>query len=147
MQKNGFTLIELIVVISVISFLSAIILFSVIQYINSGKDASIRANLSILIPTGETYYNTTSQEGIGYTGFCDTNVVGSVVTQLPLPSSASDCPANTRGLCCNVKPDGNAWAACIREFSDDTKAFCVDNRGIKKEISVSDCTTIVYQCP
>ena len=145
--KNGFTIIELIVSISIVFFLSAIIMFTIGQYINSGKDNNIRANLSILIPTAERYYNTNSQIGLGYTGFCNTGVVLNVISQLSVPLSTSNCPSASRGLCCNIKSDGSAWAACIKEFNDPNQAFCVDSRGVKNEISVSSCTTSIYQCP
>ena len=57
MKNKGFTLIELIIVIVIIAILSAVILFSITQYINKGKDSNISANLAVLIPAGEVYYN------------------------------------------------------------------------------------------
>ena len=49
LSLTGFTLIELLVSIAVIATLAAIILFNIVQYINKGKDASIKGNLVILL--------------------------------------------------------------------------------------------------
>ena len=47
MQKSkGFTIIELLVVIAIIAVLAAIVLVNVTQYINKGKDAAIKGNLT-----------------------------------------------------------------------------------------------------
>lgn len=144
MQKNGFTIIELIVSITIVAFLSSIVLFSISKYINSGKDATIRANLAVLIPAAETFYGTSSQEGLGYSGFCETSVVSNIISQLPVSPLSSLCPD---ALCCHVLDGGSAWAACIREYTDQDKAFCVDSRGVRKDISISDCISFTWQCP
>ena len=45
-KSKGFTIIELIVVIAIIAVLATIVLVNVTQYINRGKDAAIKGNLS-----------------------------------------------------------------------------------------------------
>lgn len=129
-QSKGFTLIELLVVVAIISILSSIILFSVTQYINRGKDASVAGNLAVLVPSGEVYYD---NNGSSYEDFCDSSVVQNSLDQIP--SSNKHCSASS-----------NAWAACGQLFRDKTKAYCVDSRGIKKEINNSNCTEITV-CP
>ena len=147
-MKKGFTLIELVVVIAVMAVLSGIILFSVTQYINRGKDSNVSGNLAVLIPAGEVYYNA---NGNSYAGFCDVSdsVMSNAVSQMPKNSSYLGCYAslmpysgdisrgNPAGLCCHVASDGNSWYACAPEFTNPTEAYCVDSRGMKKEFDNS----------
>lgn len=139
----GFTLIELIVVIAIILVLSGVILFSISQYINKGKDSNIAGNLAILIPAGEIYYNA---NGNSYEGFCQSNIVKNAIMQIPKNTNGA-CSENAAGICCGVSSSFyDAWAACARMFSDSNSAFCVDSRGVKKEIDASDCQANIIEC-
>lgn len=148
-MKKGFTIIELIVVIAITVVLLGIVLFSVSEYIKKGKDSNISANLAILIPAGETFYNINNS----YQNFCSSSIVANAKSQMPA-NTQSRCynnPANLAGVCCNTSStaDGyQSWAACVREFSDTTKAYCVDSRGTKKDISHdSQCIPNITVCP
>jgi len=145
-EKTGFTLIELLVVIAIVSILSAIVLFSTAQYINKSKDANIKGNLAILISAGEAYYGAHNED---YGDFCSSGVVQNSINQMPQNSNES-CTENAAGMCCYVNTYGDAWAACAREFTDTTKAFCVDSRGVQKEIDNSECGSagvgVDFQC-
>lgn len=152
--QTGFTLMELVVVITIIAFLSSAVLFSVTQYINKGKDSNIQGMLVTLIPAGESYYNIENlQYGDGYggisgPGFCESTIVTNVVSQISLRDPLEICTdAEQPGLCCHVSGDGSAWAACAQLFTDPNLAFCVDSRGIKKEISKDDCVRNIDFCP
>jgi type II secretory pathway pseudopilin PulG len=150
-MNKGFTLIELLVVIAIISVLSAIILFGITQYINKGKDSNVAGNLAVLIPAGEVYYNVeNTANGDGYTGFCDSAVVNNAIAQMPSNPAGScyESSSNPAGLCCHVDSDNNGdkWAACAREFSNPDSAYCVDSRGVKKEIQNVDCADNIIQC-
>lgn len=136
-NNKGFTLIELLVVIAIIAILSSIVLFSVTQYINTSKDASISGNLATLIPAGEVWYNI---NGDKYTDFCTSDVAKKAFLQIP-PLSSSHCT----GPCCEETSD--KWAACAQEFRNNTKAYCVDSRGVQKEICNSSCISTITICP
>jgi prepilin-type N-terminal cleavage/methylation domain-containing protein len=143
--KKGFTLIELVVVIAIVGILSTVILFSVAQYINKGKDSNIKGNLAVLISAGEVHYN-----GHGsYLEFCSSSVVDNAYDQIPKPNVEMDCGT---GLCCFVNSYGDMWAACAQLFTDNTKAYCVDSRGVQGEIANSGCNIAGsvaqdFQCP
>jgi prepilin-type N-terminal cleavage/methylation domain-containing protein len=57
-KQKGFTIIELIVVIGIITVLSAIVLVNVVQYTNKSKDAAIKADMDQLRTAGTVYLNT-----------------------------------------------------------------------------------------
>jgi prepilin-type N-terminal cleavage/methylation domain-containing protein len=146
-NKKGFTLVELLVSITIMAVLSGIILFGVTQYINKSKDSNIYANLAILIPAGEVYYNAeNASAGDGYHGFCASSVVSNAKNQIPINSIGNTgCTnAGTAGLCCAEDSSNNyqSWAACVREFTNSAKAYCVDSRGVKKDIDNSACLLI-----
>lgn len=148
---TGFTLIELIVAITVIAILFGIILLGITNYINKGKDSNISGNLAVLIPAGEVYYNAENiSNGDGYTGFCDPNqnsVIKNIIPQMP-QNPAGDCLGSlTPGICCKVSYDGNSWAACTREFTDSSMAYCVDSRSVKEEIPNGSCINTIVSCP
>jgi len=137
-SKKAFTIVELLVVIGIIATLSSIILFSISQYISKGKDASIKSNLVVLVPSGEVYYNNKNSylDILNGTDFCD-YVVDSAFSQLP----------TTQSKYCGVNITGTAWAACVQEFTNTEKAYCVDSKGNRGEIDNSLCTNSITTCP
>ena len=159
-MNNGFTLIEFIVVIAVIAVLSGVVMFSVKQYINIGKDSNISGNLAVLIPAGEVYYggNTNS-----YLGFCDPtadtgSVFKNVLSQMPDQTATTGGPCytsgsttsttNSKGVCCTATTQ--AWAACARLFADTSHAYCVDSRGMKTSLMpIASCISSIanVRCP
>jgi len=167
-MNKGFTIIELVVVIAIISTLYGIILFSVSQYLNKGKDSNIYGNLSVLIPAGEVFYggNNNSYNSNG-ANFCDpstpngNSVLRNTISQMP-QNPAGDCPcadpnncpsgswtstSNIAGLCCYAMDQ--AWAAYAREFANPSNVYCVDSRGMKEDIPSTSAPTIQssFQCP
>lgn len=134
----GFTFIELLVAVAIIAVLSAIILFTIIQYIDKGKDANVKGNLAVLISSGEVYYNSNQNiNGTGYDGYCDSSVVTTAESEIPKHEDT--------GIYCS--DNESEWAACAQLFLDDRYAYCVDSRGVKKEIDNDDCVADMAQCP
>jgi prepilin-type N-terminal cleavage/methylation domain-containing protein len=133
-KSEGFTLIELLVVVAIIAVLSAIVLFSVTQYINKARDASITGSLATLVTAGEVWYDNNSSS---YEGFC---------LNASAAKNATDAISKA-GSTLYCKDSENAWAACAQMFQDSSKAYCVDNTGTKKEINNSICDGTITICP
>ena len=144
----GFTLVELIVVIAIIAILSGIILFTVSQYINRGKDSNISGNLAVLVPAGEAYYNGNTNS---YQNFCSSTVVSNAKAQMPINPSG-DCyniSTNPSGVCCVVDSYNSSyqsWVACAREFANSSNVYCIDSRGFKEDVAGGTCSAITSSC-
>ena len=143
--KKGFTLIEIVVVVIITAILSAIVMFAVTHYINKGKDANVAGNLTVLVPAGEIWYRANNS----YENFCTSQAVSNAISQMP-ENTQGPCynkDKNPAGLCCKVSDDYLSWAACAAKFSDPNFAYCVDSRGIKKEIGIKSCNENITSCP
>ena len=106
----------------------------------------------------ETYSNVTVDSYIS--NFAQTTNYGNNSELLVHPGSViktlfrfdlSQIPSNAFPLCA-VNSAGDAWAACAKLFTDNTKAYCVDSRGVKEEASVAACSNtgaiiINNKCP
>jgi len=67
MKKQGFTIIELIVVIAIIAVLAGIVMVNVTKYIQQAKDAAVLADLKQAKSAATGYY----VENSSYAGFCN----------------------------------------------------------------------------
>src|SRR3989344_3007566 len=70
-KSKGFTIIELLVVVAIIAVLAAIVLVNVTAYINRGKNAAIKGNLSTVLVNSAVYFD----ENSSYTDFCTSSGV------------------------------------------------------------------------
>jgi prepilin-type N-terminal cleavage/methylation domain-containing protein len=139
-KKSGFTLVEVMVVVTILVILSSVVLFTVSYYINKSKDSNIKGNLAILIAAGEVYYTGPGRNSYGIPNeenFCSSNVVVNAFSQIP-PSSYP---------LCNVNSFGDKWAACAQLFTDKDKTFCVDSRGVKEDMDEGYCDENLIECP
>lgn len=146
MQK-GFTIIEVMITIMIIGILATLTLFFASQYIAKGKDASVAGNLVILVPAGENYYTGNNNS---YENFCESDIVVHAKSQMPEnPKGSCYSEANKSGACCGVNISGDKWAACAHLFTNDEKAYCVDSRGVQKQIDLQTemCRDGIEQCP
>ena len=136
-KQKGFTIIELIVVIAIIAVLAAIVLVNVTSYINKGKDAAIKGNLSSAMTNGAVYFDSNGN----YTAFCATQTATTLAAAdaaWGTGGTAAICLANTSVD--GTTPIGGQWCACKQEKVDTAKYFCVDSSG-KKIDSATACAT------
>lgn len=128
-KSKGFTIIELLVVIAIIAVLAAIVLVNVTSYINRGRNAAIKGNLSTVLINGATFYDANSN----YTGFCAT-------ANFTTPSAAITAAGGT--AVCDENAGNTAWCACstmnVTTAEPTGTTFCTDSTGYKKA-TVATC--------
>ena len=134
MQKTkGFTIIELLVVIAIIAVLAAIVLVNVTVYINKGKDAAIKGNLTTVMTNAAVFFDTNAN----YTGFAGNATLGCGAGG---PIAAAITAAGSTLVCAETTTTGAQWCGCAQEKVDATKYYCVDSSGAKIE-NTTACTT------
>jgi len=132
-KSKGFTIIELLVVVAIIAVLAAIVLVNVTGYINQGKNAAIKGNLSTVLTNAAVFYDSPSQGNGSYTAFCTNAYFTS-------PSAAVTAAGGT--AVCDVNAGGTSWCACstlkVTSAEGTGSTFCVDSTGYKK-VTVATC--------
>jgi len=140
-HKKGFTVIELIVVIAIITIVATIVMTNITQYNNTGKDTAIKGNMSSVLTNSTDYLNKYGN----YISFCSNATVQAALAAADkaydgnaTPNEVTDCNAVTA-----------VFAACAQLKSADAY-FCVDSSGTKKTVSTrSTCVTAwaLTTCP
>jgi prepilin-type N-terminal cleavage/methylation domain-containing protein len=129
-MKNGFTIIELIVVIAIIAVLSSIVATSVTKYISKSKDSAIKENMNSFLINSLTYLENHGNFG----AFCNDPVTQKIYNAIT--SGNKYCHHND-----------TQWVVCMRLYEVITKAWCVDSTSTKKEINDSECKNGLSVCP
>ena len=130
---KGFTIIELIVVIAVMTLLAGIISANVANFVNKSKDVVIKENMSGLVTNSLAYYASHNNK---YNDFCRDPMTETVFYFIDLYSENVHCNANNNG-----------WAFCARLHIGDEKAWCTDYSGLKKQIDNGECKDSIHACP
>ncbi len=128
-KSKGFTIIELLVVVAIIAVLAAIVLVNVTQYINKGKDAAIKGNMSTILTNGAIYYDSVGN----YTSF-------------PLAANPTyDGPADAIQAA-NAAPvawvNGTGSAYCVTAVLKDATTYCIDSTGYKGTLVSGKCASV-----
>ncbi|MBK5215267.1 MAG: type II secretion system protein [Candidatus Pacebacteria bacterium] len=148
MKKNqGFTLIELLVVIAIIGILSSVVLASLNTARAKGADAAIKSNLGNMRAQGELIF---TDKGC-YSSDGAVACAATAVTAGVCPTTAGTIFGNAnvqaaitatigQGVlaACSSSANQATWAIVAGLKSSSTKAWCVDNTGKSKEVTVAD---------
>jgi len=146
--KKGFTIIELLVVVSIIAVLTGIVLVNVTIYINRGKDSAAKGNLSSMVTNGAVFYGTsgnytnfftgtnpatitTTADCAGDNGFvrpCQA-LISAGYTSIDVSCAGTSCTSGTTG-----------WCAMVTKKAD-TNTFCVDSSGSKIDKPAGSCAS------
>ena len=137
-NKKGFTIIELIVVIAIIAVLAGIVLVNVTQYINKGKDAAIQTSLGGLT----TVVTKIAEENGDMLNLCITTDFTYAIQAARTASGGDsklifchDATSNPDAPCMTGR-----WVAGV-QLASSANYYCVDWSGIKREVSSvpTDC--------
>ena len=134
-KQKGFTIIELIVVIAIIAVLAAIVLVNVTQYINKGKDASIKGNMSSMVTIAASFYDDPGKGNNTYTGLGSDSTYAAGKAAIESANGAN-----------NVADNISAGAFCIQTTLNDATTWCVDSTGYKGTLGTGKCATTSFSC-
>lgn len=152
-SRNAFTLIELMMVIAIISVLSAVVLTSLNSARERSANAGIKSNLNSVRGMIALYYDTYGNYGTGATNYCYQGGMFNSTTPYNINGAINEAlksSGHTGGAYCRSNLTFNQWAIAIplKPLTGNTttqKAWCIDSRGISKEIIFS--SFISSQCP
>jgi prepilin-type N-terminal cleavage/methylation domain-containing protein len=129
----GFTLVELLVVISIIGILTSVVLVSVSTANKRGNDAAVQSDLSEIRAQAQMYYNNYSgyvaTPPLGSAGTCATAGTVFADTKVKQQIDAAEKANGGRTVVCNVSIDGADYAVSS-ELSTAGTYYCVDSNGI-----------------
>jgi len=132
--SDGFTVFEVLIVVTIIFIVTSIVLVNVTTYINKGKDSSIKGDLASLLLNGSLYFDNHGD----YNNFCNDSLSQNIFNAI----------VSLRKNCNDSDEENTNWAACARlNVPVPIKAWCVDSTGTKKQINNSQCTNGIHSCP
>jgi prepilin-type N-terminal cleavage/methylation domain-containing protein len=136
-KHQGFTLIEMLVVLSIIAILASVILINVVSYTGKGKDAAIKENMDSLLSNAAMHYDNAGD----FSSFCS-----DARSYVPIANAINKAGSNLYANC-GTSPS-SAFAACANLLNEPGKYWCVDSKGIKKTITGSCSSNPVFTaCP
>ncbi len=135
--SNGFTLVEILVVIAIIGILAAIVLASLGTARKKGSDAKIQEQMNSIRNAAESYFTSHSNYGAAGAGATDCatgDMTTDATTGFAALMSSTTWPDSVVPTCVNnsdASTDATAFAAW-HVLSDGTSYWCVDSTGVSK---------------
>ncbi len=141
--RKGFTILELMVVVVIVAVLTAIVLSNISQYVNRGKNSSIKGNLTSVFTNSAVYFDANAN----YNVFCNTSYVLTAQASIAKSNGGAagtwNCTCDTAA--CAAAPIATKFCAAAMEtpVGATGTVFCVDYTGVKKEVN---STTPAAEC-
>lgn len=136
--NRGFTLIELMIVVTIIGILSAIVLSALNNARSKGGDGAIKSTIANARSQAELFYNTNGT--LQYQNLCiagNASQDSRVTSAFPMLQGATN--AGSTEVSCGVTSGGGSWAIAARLKNVANTWYCVDS--LNKGKVVTSATT------
>lgn len=138
MPKRGFTLIEVMVVVSIIGIFSVAAIVATSAARNKGNDAAIKLNLNSVKNQAEIYYSTIGNGKYGTQAvnttaqkcdaFSSSNVVfGQSAIQRALAAARDASTGDWEDVLCSVPLSNASYAIAVKARGDGSTWYCLDS--------------------
>jgi prepilin-type N-terminal cleavage/methylation domain-containing protein len=141
-NKNGFSLVELLMVIAIIGILSTIVLNSISKSRARAYDSKIQQQLSSFRTAAEIYFSNQDNYGPA-TSVCSNGIFNDLTQANGSPGKFIDpgnLPPSAQRVC---QSTDSTYAVKVSLYSG-TEYWCIDNRGISKPTTDNSLSTY---CP
>ena len=155
--KRGFTLLELLVVISIIGLLATVILAALGSSRAKAADGAVKANLKNAITQAQVYYDLGGDTYVGVCALTGTRVIGSMVKSAEnnYDGQLSIYDGLTASTWDNAQCHDNltAWAAWVplrASANGAVVAWCTDSTGASRKVTAvlpGGGVAAAYVCP
>ena len=145
-ESDGFTLVEVLMVIAIIGFLASIVIVQTGTTRKKGEDAAIQSALREVRNAGELYYS----DSITYEGVCD--VGNTTLSDSGDFGRIKDYITQHNGPFGVIGCKDNAVSYAVISSMNIKDCWCVDSQGAAKEVSLNgaaDCSVklTTTSCP
>lgn len=144
MKNKGFTFIEFMFVVAIISVLSSIIFVSLNTARAKAQDAKIKAQLAGLRNAAQIYYNENGNYGAA-SNFCSSSFFVDVGSSMNEHTTQANYPAGAT-LTCRSSETAYAVSALL-PGAGGTNSWCVDSLGSSKMIETPTANTYCVPVP
>lgn len=143
--QRGFTLVELMVVLSIISLMSSIVLASLSTARARAADAAIRTDLNNIRSFSQIYFSnlgqySTAGASIGLSSTCNSispqTPVTNITNDVAFQEIIDDAVLKNGGLAAKCVATPTYFVVAVRLKSDATRAWCVDSSGGSRLLTI-----------
>ncbi len=143
--KKGFSLVELLIVITIVGILSAVVLTNLNQSRVRSYDSKIKQQLISFRTSANLYYYNQIPNSYGTANNCTSGIFGDMTAENGRPGTyiaSNNLPPSTQVLCL---ANGQEYAVKASLYYGN-EYFCVDSKGAGKTIS-GPIGSAVSVCP